>query len=92
MIWTIDFLKPAKKRLKKLDQQMQKRILDFLYKRVLPTNEPRLLGKALTGDLNGYWSYRIGDYRVIADIQDDSFTIVAVSINHRREVYDAPSW
>lgn len=69
------------------DRQVQMRILGFLYKRLLPSNNPRQLGKALTGRLNGYWSYRVGDYRIIADIQDHQLTIVAVSINQRRQAY-----
>jgi mRNA interferase RelE/StbE len=42
----------------------------------------------LTGRLSGYWFYRVGDYRIIADIQDHRFTILAISIDHRRQIYD----
>lgn len=88
MTWKIEFLPSSEKQLQRLDRQIQKRILGFLYNRVLPNNNPRLFGKQLTGRLNRYWSYRVGDYRIIADIQDSRLTIVAVSIDHRRQVYD----
>lgn len=87
MTWKIEFLPSTHKQLEKLDRQVQKRILGFLYHRVLPSRNPRMYGKQLTGRLASYWSYRVGDYRIIADIQDSRLTIVAVSIDHRRQVY-----
>jgi mRNA interferase RelE/StbE len=88
MTWKIEFHPSTEKELQKLDRDIQKRILAFIYKRLLPANNPRLFGKALTGRLAGYWSYRVGDYRIIANIEDQRLTIVAVSINHRRQVYE----
>jgi len=70
-----------------MDQVTKIRILAFLKYRVLSVDEPRLYGKPLTGELSGYWSYRIGDYRVIADIEDATFTLVAIDVGHRRDVY-----
>lgn len=87
MTWKIKLLPNTERQLEKLDRQTQKKVLSFLYKRILPSNNPRQFGKALTGRLNGYWSYRVGDYRILADIQDHQLTIVAVSIDHRRQVY-----
>ena len=87
MTWKIKVLPHTTRQLEKLDRQVQKRILGFLYKRLLPANNPRQFGKALTGRLNKYWSYRVGDYRIIADIQDHALTIIAISIDHRRQVY-----
>jgi len=49
---------------------------------------PRARGKGLSGDLAGYWRYRIGDYRVIAEIQDSRFVVIAVTVAHRSDVYD----
>lgn len=85
--WTLKFSTDVTKKLKKLDKQTQIRILAFFKHRVLEQSDPRLFGKSLTGDLSGFWSYRIGDYRVICDILDNELTIVAVEIGHRREVY-----
>lgn len=88
MTWKIELLPSTEKQLKKFDRETQKRIISFLYKRLLPINDPRVLGKALTGRLSGYWSYRVGDYRIIANIEDHRLTIVALSIDHRRQVYE----
>lgn len=88
MTWKIEILSPCKKQLHKLDKPIQKRVLGFLYNRVLPANNPRFFGKALTGKYTGLWSYRVGDYRIIADIQDERLVIVTVGIDHRRQVYD----
>jgi len=55
--------------LKKIDRSHQIRILSFLKNRVLNAENPKSLAKSMTGDLSGYWRFRIGDYRVIADIQ-----------------------
>lgn len=52
------------------------------------TDNPRLHGKALTGDLKGLWRYRIGDYRLLADINDFELVIIAIDIGHRREIYN----
>jgi mRNA interferase RelE/StbE len=88
MTWKIEFLPSTTKQLEKLDRQVQKRVIGFLYNRLLPSSNPRLLGKALTGRLNGYWRYRVGDYRNNAVIHDHRLTIVTVSIDHRSQVYD----
>ena len=88
MAWKIEILPATEKQLQKLDRDVQKRVIAFLYKRLLPSQNPRLYGKALTGRLSGYWSYRVGDYRIIARLEDHRLTIVAVSIDHRRQVYE----
>ncbi len=86
--WKLDFSNPAKKQLHKLDTSIQKKILSFLYHRLSNNPDPRLFGKVLRGNLLGYWSYRVGDYRIIADIQDHKLTILIIDIGHRREIYN----
>jgi mRNA interferase RelE/StbE len=88
MTWKIEVLPSAEKQLEKLDRQVQKRVIGFLYKRLLPSDDPRLFGKALTGRLSRYWCYRVGDYRIMTEIQDHRLTVVTVSVDHRRQVYD----
>ena len=88
MIWQIEIDDDLKKDLKKLDRKIQKRIFDFLYNRVLPSDNPRLFGKKLTGRFAKYWAYRVGDYRIIADIKDDRLIILIVDVDHRRQVYE----
>lgn len=87
--WTLQTSTTFKKQFKNLDRTLQIRILAYFKNRVLPSNDPKSFAKPLTGDLSGYWRFRIGDYRVIADIEDDICTIIAVEVAHRREIYDS---
>ncbi|MEO5829988.1 MAG: type II toxin-antitoxin system RelE/ParE family toxin [Rhodanobacter sp.] len=88
MAWRIELSALGQKNLRKLDPESRARILDFLDKRLAILENPRSLGAALTGSrLGTFWKYRIGDYRVIADIQDDVMRILVVRIGNRREVY-----
>lgn len=86
MSWRVE-LDSAVQQLRKLDPQVARRLRDTL--RALATLEdPRARGKALTGPLKGYWRYRVGDYRIICDIQDEKLIIIALDLGHRREIYD----
>jgi mRNA interferase RelE/StbE len=88
MAWAIEFSPDAQKELKKLDPQTAKRILKFLHERIAPLDSPRLIGEALTGSqLGNYWKYRVGDWRIIAEIQDQALRIIVVRIGNRREAY-----
>ncbi len=66
---------------------MARRIVDFLDDRVAKQEDPRTLGKALTGPLGTLWRYRVGDFRVICEIQHGAVTILVIRIVHRREIY-----
>jgi len=68
LAWTIEFQSSALNQLKKLDRNIQKRVLTFFRQRVLAAANPRQLGKALKGDRGELWRYRIGDYRAICRI------------------------
>lgn len=87
MAWTIDYAETAKKQLRKLDQQAACRILDYLDERIANAQNPRDAGKALTGPLGSFWRYRVGEYRIIYDIQDGRLRILVVQIGNRKEVY-----
>ncbi|GJD37947.1 MULTISPECIES: type II toxin-antitoxin system RelE family toxin [Methylobacterium] len=88
MAWTIDFTRTAEKDLAKLDDSAAKRILTFLRHRVSSLDDPRMIGEALKGSkLGEFWKYRVGDYRVIASIEDSAVRILVVRIGNRREVY-----
>ena len=69
------------------DKNTRKLLYDYISKNLKDTDNPRLHGKALTGYLKGLWRYRIMDYRLIVDIQDEQLIIVAVDFNHRRKIY-----
>jgi mRNA interferase RelE/StbE len=87
LVWTIDYTDTAKTQLRKLDKQAARRILDFMDERVAARANPRNTGKALTGPLGGLWRYRVGDFRVICEIQDGALRVLVVQLGNRREVY-----
>ncbi len=87
MAWQIEFDQAAEKELSKLDRQAQKDILEFLKKRVGARENPRDFGEALRKNLSGLWKYRVGDYRVIAEIQDQRLVVLVVRVGHRSRVY-----
>jgi mRNA interferase RelE/StbE len=86
-VWTVRIDAKAEKELSRLSGSDRQRILKFLHQRVAPSENPRSIGDALAGPLSGFWRYRVGDYRVIAKIDDQSITIYVVRIGNRREVY-----
>lgn len=73
--------------LRKLDKQTARRIVDYMDERVAVLDDPRNIGKILSGPLGGLWRYRVGDCRVICDIQDEVLRVLVVNIGNRREVY-----
>lgn len=87
MAWTVEFVPAAAKELKKLGRAEAARIIATLETRIAPLDDPRTLGSGLTGELGGLWRWRIGDYRVVARIEDERITILVVRVAHRREVY-----
>ena len=87
MAWTVDYTDTAKAQLRKLDKPMARRIVDFMDERIAGLDDPRSTGKALAGPLGGLWRYRVGDCRVICDIQDGALRVLVVQVGHRREVY-----
>ena len=88
MAWQIEFDDASKKDLAKLDKQIARRITEFLRERVAVLDDPRSIGEALKGSkLGAFWKYRVGDYRIVASIEDGALRILVVRIGHRREVY-----
>lgn len=86
MAWHISFTPRAEKELKKLGKQESQKITIYLRERV--ATNPRAIGKALKGELREFWRYRIGDYRVLAKIQDEKLLVLVVHIGHRSKVYE----
>jgi mRNA interferase RelE/StbE len=86
--WTIEYAESAKKTVRKLEAQDRRRIRTFLEERLAGLADPRSIGDALKGSrLGSLWKYRVGDYRIIADIEDGALKILVVKIGNRREVY-----
>ncbi len=80
--------KRAQKKLKKMDKHQSHLIMSWIKKNLVNTNNPRQFGSGLVGDHSGEWRYRIGDYRLIADINDETVMILLLEIGHRREIYN----
>jgi mRNA interferase RelE/StbE len=87
LAWTVEFQLTAQKQIRELDRSIQQRILSYFRKRVLTAENPRKLGKPLTGDKGGLWRYRIGDYRAICKIEDERLIVLVLNVGHRREIY-----
>jgi len=88
LAWTIEFSKTAERDLRKLDKQVARRISLFLLERIAALDDLRSVGEALHGsELGEFWKYRIGDYRIIARIEDAVVRIMVLEIGHRREIY-----
>jgi mRNA interferase RelE/StbE len=88
MAWTIEFDPAAAKELRKLGPDTSKRILRFLEERIAPLDDPRTVGEPLHGSrLGEFWKYRLGDYRIVANIEDQKVHILIVRVGNRREVY-----
>lgn len=85
--WRVQFDRAAVRDLRKLGRQAERLILRYLRERIAGADNPRRFGHALTGDHKGLWRYRVGDYRIVASIEDDVYVVLVVTIGHRREVY-----
>ena len=73
---------------KKLDRYTQRMIKAWIEKNLINCSDPRVHGKGLTANRSGQWRYRIGDYRLICEIEDDRLVILALSVGHRSEIYN----
>jgi mRNA interferase RelE/StbE len=88
LVWQIEFDPDARKELSKLDKQIQIRLVGFLRIRVSQLENPRDIGEALSGQRFGsYWKYRVGDWRIICDIQDQRIVVRVLRIGNLREIY-----
>jgi mRNA interferase RelE/StbE len=88
MAWNVELSNLARRNLADLDRQAAIRILTFLNQRVAQLADPRSIGEALKGSkLGTLWKYRVGNYRLICDIQDSALRVLVVQIGNRREVY-----
>lgn len=87
MAWRIEITRIATRQITKLDRTAQKAIQRFLRESLSRADNPRLWGRALQGEKRGLWRYRVGDYRLICDIQDEKITILVLELGHRKDVY-----
>jgi mRNA interferase RelE/StbE len=88
MAWKVRLTERAHKDLEKIDKQVAKRILSFFHDRIEGSDDPRSMGAALTGsELGEFWKYRIGDWRAICSIQDETVVVYVLTVQHRSEAY-----
>ena len=88
MTRAVEFDDAAAKELSKLNRQAQSDILRYFRERIATDEDPRRFGKPLFGELTGLWRYRIQDYRIICNIEDDKLTVLVVRASHRKDVYE----
>lgn len=88
MIYRVEFTVRFAKEFKKLDRYTQRMLKAWIDKNLVGSENPRVHGKGLTANRSGQWRYRIGDYRLICEINDGELIILALSVGHRREVYE----
>lgn len=86
-MYQVRFTKNALKQLKKLDKSVSSLILGWIRKNLEGCDNPRIYGKALIANRTGQWRYRVGDYRIIAEIIDSEIVVLVVNIGHRSDVY-----
>jgi mRNA interferase RelE/StbE len=87
LVWTIEITRSAEKQIKKLDRVAQASIARFLRDRLKSADNPRQWGKPLHGEKGGLWRYRVGNYRLICDIQDEKITVLVLEVGHRKDIY-----
>ena len=87
MKYHVELTETAKKQLKKMGRATASFIIGWMRKNLEGCSNPRLRGKGLTANRSGQWRYRVGDYRIIAKIEDDRVLILVLGIGHRSEVY-----
>jgi len=87
LAWTVEISDVAERQLRKLDRQIHKCILDWLDDRLEGCKNPRHFGEPLKGDHAGFWRYRIGNYRVLCEIQDQYVVVLVLTIGLRKQVY-----
>lgn len=87
MTWSVEWDDRARRELRRLDHQVQRNILRYFRDRILTSEDPRRFGQALRHELVGLWRYRVGDYRIVCQIEDERLTVVVLVVGHRREIY-----
>ena len=88
MKYKVEYTPQVFKTLEKLDKFTKRIIIEWIEKNLVDTENPRAHGKPLTANRTGQWRYRVGDYRIIALIEDGKLIILVIAIGHRRDIYE----
>lgn len=86
-MWTIEWERKALKDAKKLDKSARQRIVNYLEERISVGQNPYQFGKPLKGDKLGLWRYRVGDYRILCQIEDNILVVLVIAVGHRKDIY-----
>jgi mRNA interferase RelE/StbE len=86
-VWRVELHRAAVRDVRKLGAEGESRVLHYLRERIAGGQDPRRFGHALSDDRKGLWRYRVGDYRIVAAIEDNRFVVLVVAVGRRREVY-----
>lgn len=86
MTWRIELDEDVRKTLKKLDKPVAQQILRKL-REIESLDDPTTMGKPLLSNRSGFWVYRVGDYRVVCDIQYGQLIVLVIELQHRSEAY-----
>jgi mRNA interferase RelE/StbE len=86
-VWRIEVNEVAERSFLKLDKTVRERIFRFFHERIEPSDDPKTLAENLTGELRGLWRFRVGDYRIICDIQREVQIVAVLEVGHRSHVY-----
>ena len=89
MKYKVEYLPQVFKTLEKMDKFTKRIIIEWIEKHLVDCENPRIYGKPLSANRVGQWRYRVGDYRIIAKIEDDKLIILVIAIGHRREIYNS---
>lgn len=85
--YSVEYSNAASKSLLKMDKSASRMIYAWINRHLVGYSDPRVHGKALTGNLAGLWRYRVGDYRLIAEVKDDKLVILMLEVGHRSTIY-----
>jgi mRNA interferase RelE/StbE len=86
-MWKIEWDSKALKEAQKLDKNARKKIVEYLENRVLVSQDPYQFGKPLKGDKSGIWRYRVGDYRILCQIENQALIVLVIAVGHRKNIY-----
>ncbi|MCI9312691.1 MAG: type II toxin-antitoxin system RelE/ParE family toxin [Erysipelotrichaceae bacterium] len=88
MSYKVEYSKTAQKQIKKLDNYTKVMLMNWITHNLVDCEDPRTRGKALKGNLKNQWRYRVGNYRILCDIEDGRLIILVISVGHRRDIYE----
>ncbi len=88
MSYKVEYSKTAQKQIRKLDNYTKVMLMNWINNNLVDCDDPRSKGKALKGNLKSQWRYRVGNYRILCDIEDGRLVILVISVGHRKDIYE----